>query len=72
MKELLKECLKWLAKNPKLILEIIKFISEHLAKGCTREQTINTTVARYNLPIDKVAKMVDLIIEKLDKSKKAF
>lgn len=56
--------------NPQLIMEIIKFILELLVKGYIREQAINSTVEKYNLPVDKVTKMVDSIIESKDKVKR--
>lgn len=56
--------------KPQLIMAIIKFILELLAKGYIREQEINSTVAKYNLPVDKVTKMVDSIIEKQRQGKK--
>lgn len=66
------EVLKEVLKDPELIIKIVKFILDLLAKGYTREQSINSTVAYLGIPIDKITKVVDYIIKRQRQGKKIY
>lgn len=59
--------LKEILTDPKVIKEVLQFIKEMINKGYTREQVAYASVARYNLPLDTALKIIDFMLEKLDK-----